>query len=156
MNSRSQVSLWIKKDSRRQQGGERNFGGNVWGRGRSSKGNSLEDKMKSPFRNASDSKRNEGPRDGEAETKLRSLGVSICRENSLSAQPRAHRVAWRKRQRDSAGGARALELRAELTRCQLANHVPAANRVALHHLAVLNLRFLILKTGLITSTPRGG
>ena len=66
--------------------------------------------MKSPFRNASDSKRNEGPRDGEAETKLRSLGVSICRESALSAQPRAHRVGWRKGQRDSTGGARALEL----------------------------------------------
>lgn len=91
MNSRSEVSLWIK-DSRRQQG-ERNFRGNVWGRGRSSKGNNLENKMNSPFRNVSDGKANEGPRDGEAETRLRSLGVSICRESSLPALSRAHRAS---------------------------------------------------------------
>lgn len=92
MNSRSEVSLW-SKDSRRQQEGERNFRGNVWGRGRSSKGNNLENKMNSPFRNVSDGKANEGPRDGEAETRLRSLGVSICRESSLPALSRAHRAS---------------------------------------------------------------
>ena len=44
-------------------------------------------------RNVSDSKANEGPRDGEAETRVRSLGVSICRESSLPVPPRAHRAS---------------------------------------------------------------
>ena len=54
---------------------------------------------------------------------------------------------------EPSGKGLSLGVRAELTR-SLANHVPPADQVALHHVAVLKLSFLILKMGLTMPNPR--
>lgn len=71
--------------------------GKVWGGGGSSKGNNLNDKMKSPFSNASGGERSQGPRDGDAEKRQRrgERGFALLLPSAGALRPGS---PWKSRQ----------------------------------------------------------